>query len=346
MRKLLFIILIISLLIVPVMAEDITAPPAPEEAEIYMPSEPQSFSEGLLHIFRKAIGAIEPELREAGGLCASIISICLLCVITQQLSGNAAKITVLASTVMIGILLIMPTNALMGLGRKTVDSLSNYGKLFVPVMTTALAAQGGVTTSAALYGATTAFTAILSSLVSNLIVPLVYIYISIAVVNSFLSDESLKRLRDFAKWITVWSMKAVMYVYTGYMTITGVISGSVDASALKATKLAISSAVPVIGGLLSDASETILIGAGVMKSTVGIYGLFVVISLWIGPFLKIGLQYLLLKLTGAVASVFAPKHTVELLTDFTGAMGMILSMIGVQTLLLIVSTVCFMRGVA
>jgi hypothetical protein len=82
-----------------------------------------------------------------------------------------------------------------------------------------------------------------------------------------------------------------------------------------------------------------------MKNTVGIYGLFVVISLFIGPFLKIGVQYLLMKLTNAVTGIFASKQIVELLNDFTETMGMILSMIGVQTLLLIVSTVCFMRGV-
>ena len=183
-------------------------------------------------------------------------------------------------------------------------------------------------------------------MISNFIVPLLYIYLCLAIVNSVLEDESLKRLREFAKWITVWSLKVIMYGYTAYMTVTGVISGSVDASALKATKLAISSAVPVIGGLLSDASETILVGAGVMKNTVGIYGLFVVISLFIGPFLKIGVQYLLMKITNAVTGIFASKQIVELLNDFTETMGMILSMIGVQTLLLIVSTVCFMRGVA
>ena len=345
MRKLIFGILILSMLAMPVMAEDITAPPAPDEAEIYMPSEPQTFSEGLLYIIRKAVGSIEPELAEAGKLCASVVAVALLCIMTQQFSGNAKSVSDLVATILIAVLLFLPTNVLIGLGRQTIENLSAYVKLFVPVMTTAMAAQGGITASAALYGATTAFAAILNGLISNFIVPLLYIYLCLSTVNSVLADESLKRLRDFAKWITVWSMKAIMYVYTAYMTITGVISGNVDASALKATKLAISSAVPVIGGLLSDASETILVGAGVMKNTVGIYGLFVMISLWIGPFLKIGVQYLLLKLTGAVASIFASKQTTELLNDFTVAMGMLLSMIGVQTLLLIVSTVCFMRGV-
>lgn len=327
------------------MAEDITAPPAPEEAEIYMPTEPQSFSEGLLHIIKKAVGVIEPEFAEAGKICASIIAIAVLCVITQHFGDQAKSVSELAATVLIAVLILQPTNALIGLGRETIDSLSNYGKLFIPVITTSLAAQGAVTTSAALYGATAAFTAILNSLISNFIVPLLYIYLCLAVVNSVLADESLKRLRGFAKWITVWSLKVIMYGYSAYMTITGVVSGSVDASALKAAKIAISSAVPVIGGQLSDASETILVGAGVMKNTVGIYGLFVMVSLFIGPFLKIGIQYLLMKLTAAVTGIFASKQTVELLNDFTGAMGILLSMIGVQTLLLIVSTVCFMRGV-
>ena len=345
MRKLIFSIIVLSLLIVPVMAEDITAPPAPEEAQPYMPTEPQTFSEGLLYIIRKGIAAIEPELADAGKLCVSLIAVCILGVISQQFSENAKSVSNLTATILMAILLFLPTNALIGLGRQTAENLSAYGKLFIPVMTTSLAAQGAVTTSAALYAATTAFTAILSSLISNFIVPLLYVYLCLSTVNSVLADESLKRLRDLAKWISVWSMKAIMYIYTAYMTLTGVVSGSVDASALKATKLAISSAVPVIGGLLSDASETILVGAGIMKNSVGIYGLFVMISLFIGPFLKIGAQYLLMKLTGAITGIFASKQTVELLNDFTGAMGMLLSMIGVQTLLLIVSTVCFMRGV-
>ena len=332
-------------MVLPVMAEDITAPPAPDDAEIYMPSEPQTFSEGILYIVRKAIVAIEPEMAEAGKLCASIIAVAILCAITQQLSDSTRQVSDLVATILIAILLILPTNALINLGRNTIENLSEYGKLFIPVMTTALAAHGGVSTSAALFAATTAFTALLNSLIANVIVPLLYAYICLSPVTCVLGDESLTRLRDFSKWLTVWSMKAIMYVYTGYMTITGVISGTVDASALKAAKLAISSAVPVIGGLLSDASETVLVGAGIVKNSVGMYGLFVMISLWIGPFLKIGVQYVLLKISASVAGMFTSKNISELLGDFTGAMGMLLSMISVQTLLLIVSTVCFMRGV-
>lgn len=345
MRKFLICVIFLAIIVVPVMAEDITAPPAPEEAEKYMPDEPQTFSEGLIYVIKTAIGDIEPELASAGSLCAAVIAVSLLSSVTQHFLGQSKYVADLVTTVLAGLLLLLPTNTMIGLGRQTVDALSNYGKLLIPVMTTSMAAEGAITTSGALYGGTTAFSAILSGAISNCIIPLLYIYLCISMVNSILSDDSLKRLRDLSKGMTVWSMKTIMYVYTAYMTITGVISGTVDASALKATKLAISTAVPVIGGVLSDASETVLLSAGIAKNTVGIYGLLVMISLWIGPFIKIGAQYLLLKLAGMVAGIFASKQFVDLLTDFTSAMGMVLSMIGVQTLLLIVGTVCFMRGV-
>ena len=42
------------------------------------------------------------------------------------------------------------------------------------------------------------------------------------------------------------------------MSITGVISGTVDAAALKAAKIGISGAVPVVGNIFADATETIV----------------------------------------------------------------------------------------
>jgi len=143
-----------------------------------------------------------------------------------------------------------------------------------------------------------------------------------------------------------WSLKIVLYVFSAYMSITGVVSGSVDAASMKATKIAISGAVPVVGGILSDASEAVLVGAGVMKSAAGVYGLLAILAVWIGPFVQIGCQYLLLKATAAVCGVIGTKETTGLISDFTGAMGLLLAMTGTVCLLLLISTVCFMKGIS
>ena len=155
----------------------------------------------------------------------------------------------------------------------------------------------------------------------------------------------LKKLRDFIKWLLVWCLKIVLYIFTGYMGITGVVSGSADAATLKATKLTISGMVPVVGGILSDASEAVIVSAGLMKNAVGVYGLLAIAAIWIAPFLKIGVQYLMLKITGGICEIFGVKRMSGLIQAFSIAMGLLLAMTGAVCIFLLISTVCFMKGV-
>ena len=86
--------------------------------------------------------------------------------------------------------------------------------------------------------------------------------------------------------------------------------------------------------------------AGITKSAAGVYGLLAVGALAVEPFLKIGAQYLMLKMTAAVCGVFAPKETAGLINNFSSAMGFLLAMTGSVCLMLLISVVCFMKGVS
>ena len=114
--------------------------------------------------------------------------------------------------------------------------------------------------------------------------------------------------------------------------------------ALKAAKMTISGVVPVVGGILSDASEAVLVGAGTVKNAAGLYGMFAIIAIWVGPFVKIGVHYLMLKGTGILCAVFSDKQFTELVQDISPAMGMLLAMTGTVCLMLMISMVCFMKG--
>jgi stage III sporulation protein AE len=234
---------------------------------------------------------------------------------------------------------------LIGAGAETVAKISDYGKLLLPVMTAAMAAQGGVTGATVLYSGTALFDALLGSLISAVLVPMIYVYLTLSVAEGLLEGDTLKKMRDFVKWLVTWCLKTVLYIFTGYMSITGVLSGVTDKTAMKAAKLTISGAVPVVGGIMADASEAVLISAGVVKSSVGVYGLWAMIAIIIGPFLQIGVQYLLLKGMGAVCGVFSGKKLSALLQDVSSAMGLLLGMTGTVSMLFLISIVCFLKGV-
>ncbi len=345
MRKLIILTSIFLLLGFSVKATDMTAPEVPRSGEQYMPEDTESFSEGLWYIIKTAISKLRPELSTAAQVCCSLLALGMAESVMSNLSDKSNGVVHLCINLAVGMILITPANTLIQLGIKTVEEISEYGKLLLPVMTAGMAAQGGVTASVALYTATAMFNTVLSTLLTSCIIPLIYVYIALAIASSTIQNPLLENISKFVKWVMTWGLKIVLYLFTGYISITGVVSGTTDAAAVKAAKLAISGAVPVVGSILSDASETILVSAGIMKNAAGIYGLLAILAILIGPFLRIGIQYLMLKFTTAVNSVFSQKETVGLIQKFADVMGLLLGMTGTVSLLLLVSTVCFMKGI-
>ena len=344
MKRLLMIVVLTMVLTVPVSAMEFTPPSAPPDVQDLMPAETESFAQGLWTVIKSAIVKFAPDLTAAAGGCLGLIAVVLLASLLNAMPGSSKKVIRFVTTLALSTILLGQANAMINLCAQTVRQISDYGKLLLPVMTAALAAQGGTTGATALYAGTALFDTVLSSIISNLLVPMAYVFLALAAANSATGEDLLKKLRDFVKWLMTWSLKTILYIFTGYMSITGVITGTADAAAVKAAKLTISGVVPVVGGILSDASEAVVLGAGVMKNAVGIYGLLAVAAIWMSPFLQIGAQFLLLKLTAVLCGVFGVKEASDLIEDFSSAMGLLLAMTGTVSFLMLISTICFMKG--
>lgn len=345
MKHLLALLLLLSCVVLPASALELTAPQVPEAGQALMPEDTASFSRGLSQLLQKALGALRPDLKEASRISAAIVSTGLLLSVLQSFSGSPKAIVSAAGTFAAASVLFTGTNSLIRLASSTIRELSEYGKLLLPVMTAAMAAQGGTATSAALYAGTAVFDLILGSILSRWLVPLVYVLLALSVAAAAGREDLLKKLRDLIRQLVSWTLKTLLTVYTTYMSITGVISGTTDAVALKAAKMTISTVVPVVGGILSDASETVLVSAGLVKNAAGIYGILALGAIFLSPFLTIGVHYLLMKLTAALCALLGCKGLTELTEDFASAMGLLLAMTGAMCLLQLVSTVCFLKGI-
>ena len=345
MKRAIIILTVILLMAVPAHGMEFTAPDAPKEALEYLPEDTQNFGEGLWFVIKSAVRTVKPELAEASGVCVALIAGSLMAGVLIGISGNMKSMIELAAGAITTITLFQPMNSLIHLGVQTVTQVSQYGKLLLPVMTGAMAAQGGVTKSGALYAATAAFDALLSGGISSLLVPLVYLYLGFSIAGNLFPQVLIKNIQKFLKWLITWILKTLLYIFTGYISITGVVGGATDAAVLKATKLTISGMIPVVGNILSDASEAVLVSAGLMKNAAGIYGLLTIIALWIGPFLQIGVQYLMLNITSGICEIFGTKQMTEIIKDFSSAMGLLLAMTGAVCMIFVISTICFMKGV-
>lgn len=345
MIRLLFGILFALSLSIPASASEIQAPEVPKSAMDLMPENTDSFGNALMELLRKGILLIQPELDGALRTCSGILICALLYSILPILSEKLTEPMAMAWSVALGTVMLQRTGTMIGYAADALRQICDYGKLLCPVLTTALAAQGGLTTSAALYTGTIAFITLLSILVSRLLIPLVYIFLLFSVAGSAIGEGFFRNLADGVKHLLTWLLKTLLIVFTTYMSVTGVVSGTTDAAALKTAKVTLSSVVPVVGGILSDASESVLVSMGILKNTAGIYGILAVLALFMGPFVKVGVQYLLLKGSAALCSLFGDKRISSLVGDFSTAMGLLVAMVAAGCVLILISTVCYLKGI-
>lgn len=339
------VLCILSFIVPTAAGEALTAPTAPSAAQELMPENQTDFGAGLLSMLHKALPDAYIQLRQA--LKTGLAVFCCVFLVSILLSvGCSSTAAEIAGAACIAGLMLRDSRVLIGLAMDTVIEISEYSKLFLPVLTAAASARGAMTSSAALYLGTTVMTAFLSNVLRHILVPAVYLFLAASVANCALGEEMLKQLRDTIKKLAGWFLKTALTVFLAYMSITGAVTGTADKTALKATKAAISAVVPVIGKTLADASEALLLSADIAKNTVGIYGIFAFAGIFLAPFFKIGAHYLVLKGTSALCAIVGCKRLTSLTEDFCTAMGILLGMTGVMCALSIIGTVCFMKGVS
>ncbi|MBE6984009.1 MAG: hypothetical protein E7434_00070 [Ruminococcaceae bacterium] len=355
MKKALIILILLSLLIPSVLATDdseietdaLTQELDEDVAELlpeYSNTEPMDFFDSLKNMFFGAFTKANDSLKSALRLCAVLLSLLTLCAITQMSGAvQAANAIILAGSLGITVAMMGDFQSMVQLAKQTVEDMADYSACYLPIMASSTMASGGITSSTVLYSGTVLFSQLLMRLISKLLIPGVYFYIAVATAESALGSQMLSEIREFIGWLISKTLRIVMYIFIAYMTITGVISGTSDATTVKATKAAVSGMIPVVGSIVSDASESLIASASMLKSSVGVFGMLAVMGICIVPFLRVGIQYLMLKVTSAVSGTVGLEPHVKLLKHFSQAMGYLLGMCGAYVLMLLISSVCFLK---
>lgn len=354
MKKILLLIAAILLLLSSVSASDLNArgreleealpDTSREMMESYTFGDTGSFGEAALSIFKKAWEMSKTHFMTSARNVALIVAIVLLSATLGSIWQDAPqKAVVLCGAAAILLLSAGEMKGFLHSSAETISHVHTFSKLLMPVMSGACFSSGLPTASAALYAGSMLFMQVLLSLMEKLLLPLVYAFIALAGADAALDGDTLDRFKKFIGSTIKNSLKVVMILFSAYLTLTGLISGKADAIALKAAKLTVSSTVPVVGGMVSDATETVLVGAKLLLNSAGIFGMLGALSILVLPFLKIGTQYLMLQMGAAISSLIGLKSHVKLIDSLSAAMGYLLAITSCSTLMIFISCFCFMR---
>lgn len=303
--------------------------------------------EELLDTGSKEIRSVVKRAVRSGGL---LLVVLMLCGVADTVQNSLGKQTVavvpLAGALAVAVIAAADVDSLLGLGRNAIDSMTSFANVLLPTAAAVTAATGAIAGAAARQVAAILFCNLLVNLVDRLLVPLLYGYIALSVAHAALGNDGLKRMAVFLKWIVTTVLTVAMLAFVSYLSLSGVVAGGADAVTIKATKFTISSTIPVVGGILSDAAETILASAGILKGTVGVFGALTILGICLVPLLQMSVHYLMYKLVAALSAVFCTERTAGLVEKIGGAFGLLMGMTGACCLLLLIALVSTVSVVA
>ena len=144
----------------------------------------------------------------------------------------------------------------------------------------------------------------------------------------------LRGLADGVGSLTAGALKLMLTLFTAYLAVSGGVSGNVDRLALKTAKFAVSGAVPVVGGVMSDAAETVLSGASLLRGSVGVFGMVCVTAICLAPFVRAGACCLCFKLGAALLSPLCSDSLRRLLSGIGSGFALLLGMLGASCTIL------------
>lgn len=239
----------------------------------------------------------------------------------------------------------VPAVGFIGTAGDVIAQCANLFLAYIPIMAVMLAASGKAVSSASYQALTVAAGQGVMRVSSDMILPLLHIFLGIAVSSGIAPQVGLGGFLSLITKLTKWLLGFVMAIFTAVLSLRQAASGALDSLGSKAARFALSSFVPVVGSALSEAYKTVQGSLHVLRSGLGIFVILALAFTFL-PVLLQGLGWSLCLFVGkALAEALGVSHCAKLLE----ALGTVFStltavLLCVPAVLLIAAAAAFAIG--
>ena len=318
-------------------------PEAAEMLEEVALSQPEP-EEGLGAIWGYLKTHLRENLGEALRPAASVLAIALLCAMGEPFTrGGRFSWLMLGGCLGVFAVSAADLRSALVLGRETVENLTDFSKVLLPMLTTAAVSAGAFTSAGAMYAASAFCSDLLLTASRDLILPLITALAVTAAAGAALGTKQLQSAEKLLGWSVRTLLKYLVLAFTAWLSLTGVLRGAADAAAVRLSRAAISTALPVVGRSLAEASEALVAGAGMLRSALGLAGALSVLAAIALPLLRLGLRCLIFRAAAALASLVAGERLGRLLSALCTVYGLLTALVGASAAVLLMGVVSLVR---
>ncbi len=214
-------------------------------------------------------GAKAPLAAGAGIIAIILISAALS---ATEIKSSAAQTAVYASAAASAAIIAVPVASVITASVNALKGTGVFMLSFVPVFAVIVAGTGAAVTSVSMSSLLLAAAEGITYIASFVVLPLMGGYLAISISGSVSPIMKRSGIAEIIKRIAFWIMALISTVFVGILGIQTAVNASADTLASKTVKFIVGSSVPLAGGVISEAINTVTASMGLLKSSVGIYG--------------------------------------------------------------------------
>ncbi|AOY77064.1 stage III sporulation protein AE [Clostridium formicaceticum] len=258
-------------------------------------------------------------------LLAQIIVLASICAVLKNLQSAFENEVVgkLAYNVCYLVIISITIKSFMiaiGIGRETIDVMVSFMQVLMPVLLAMLMAIGGITTSAILHPILLGAIGFVGTIIKVTILPLILFSAVLTIVNHLSSKIQVTKLAGLLKQAAVVTLGFILTAFIGIISIQGITASTVDGVTIRTAKFAVDKFIPIVGGFLSEAMDTVIGCSLVLKNAIGAIGLISIFLLCLMPMIKILALVIVYKLCAAVIEPISENGLVDCLNSMSNSL--------------------------
>lgn len=205
------------------------------------------------------------------------------------------------------------------------DALNAFMTAAIPVMGTLTAASGSVAAAAANSSGMFILLNVINIIANQFLMPVLQICFALSLASHLSPSVNLSGIAGYIRSVFMWVFIFIMTLLVTVLVYQNILASSADTIAARTVKFTASSFIPVVGGVLGDATRTVIGSLQAVKSAAGIFGVIVVIVTLLPPLLTVAVQKFVLQALGALAKVFAIDREAGLIGDMCSLLDLVLA---------------------
>lgn len=223
------------------------------------------------------------------------------------------------------------------LGKSAVDTMVTFMQALLPVLLGILIAMGGVTTSAFFHPILLGSVGFIGTIIKSVILPLIFFSAVLAIVNNLSSKVQVTRLAGLLKQSAIVILGFILTAFVGIISIQGVAASTVDGITIRTAKFAVDKFIPIVGGFLSDAVDTVIGYSLLLKNSVGVIGSIAIFIICLTPMIKIIALIAIYKLCSAIVEPIAQNQLADCLNYMSNSLVLVFATVSAVAIMFFIT---------